>query len=179
VDVFDAVLVSKAQPDLLVSSRTIFSSSTNPVKALGPPSTAAVYSPFSFKQTIEFILCLPINFIPFVGVPIFLIITGRRAGPLQHHRYFKLRGLTKKERNQEVRARRWAYTWFGTMALMLQLIPVLSMFFLLTTAAGSALWVADIENEKRKRATEVDQQVGGLQRDEEFPPDYTDTDEPV
>ncbi len=38
---------------------------------------------------------------------------------------------------------------FGTMALLLQLVPVLSMFFLLTTAAGSALWVADMEDRSR------------------------------
>lgn len=42
-----------------------------------------------------------------------------------------------------------ATTSFGTVSLVLQLVPVLSMFFLMSTAAGSALWVADIE---RKRA---------------------------
>ena len=35
------------------------------------------------------------------------------------------------------------------MALLLQLMPILSMFFLLTTAAGSALWVAKLEEQKR------------------------------
>lgn len=34
---------------------------------------------------------------------------------------------------------------FGTVALMLQLIPVFSMLFLLTTAAGSALWAIRLE----------------------------------
>jgi hypothetical protein len=31
----------------------------------------------------------------------------------------------------------------------LQLVPVLSMFFLLTTACGSALWVVKLEEQKR------------------------------
>ena len=34
---------------------------------------------------------------------------------------------------------------FGTSALMLQLVPVLSMFFLLTTTVGSALMVVHME----------------------------------
>lgn len=42
---------------------------------------------------------------------------------------------------------------FGTVALVLQLIPVLSMFFLLTTAAGAALWAADLaKQEEEERA---------------------------
>lgn len=38
---------------------------------------------------------------------------------------------------------------FGTTALLLQLIPVLSMLFLLTTAAGSALWAVKLEEQRR------------------------------
>ena len=37
---------------------------------------------------------------------------------------------------------------FGTVALLLQLIPILSMCFLMTTAAGSALWASDLENRR-------------------------------
>lgn len=75
-----------------------------------------MYGPFSFRQIAEFVLFLPLNFIPFVGVPLFLVLTGRRAGPLQHWRYFKLRGLGRKERNKEVESRRWGYTWYVTLA---------------------------------------------------------------
>jgi hypothetical protein len=35
------------------------------------------------------------------------------------------------------------------MALLLQLVPVFSMFFLLTSACGSALWVAKLEEQKQ------------------------------
>lgn len=38
---------------------------------------------------------------------------------------------------------------FGTIALILQLIPPLSMFFLMTTAAGAALWAVDLERKRR------------------------------
>lgn len=41
-----------------------------------------------------------------------------------------------------------ATTRFGTIALVLQLVPGLSMFFLLSTAAGSALWARDMERRR-------------------------------
>lgn len=37
---------------------------------------------------------------------------------------------------------------FGTVALLLQLVPILSMFFLMSTAVGSALWAVDIEKKR-------------------------------
>lgn len=153
VDVFDAVLINEGYTDLVASSRILDSDGKDPVKQLGKPTMSAIYSPFSFRQIAEFIVFLPLNLIPVAGTPMFLFLTGYRAGPLQHWRYFKLLGMTKKERNAFIKQRRLRYTWFGTVALLLQLVPVLSMLFLLTTAAGSALWVADLE--RRRRALEA------------------------
>lgn len=157
---------------LVSSHRAINNDGANPVKKLGKRPRSAEYSPFSFRQIFEFILFLPLNFIPVVGTPLFLILTGYRAGPLHHWRYFKLHELTRKERNAEIQSRRWKYTWygtrqlimiirahsphhrannacrFGTTALLLQLVPVAQMFFLLTTATGSALWAAKLEQQR-------------------------------
>ncbi|KAL9105049.1 MAG: hypothetical protein Q9163_000062 [Psora crenata] len=159
VDVFDAVLINEGNVDLVATSRLIYSDGSNPVKQLGKPKTSAVYSPFSLRQIVEFIIFLPLNLVPVAGTPIFLILTGYRAGPLHHWRYFKLLGLKKVERRLFVRQRRLKYTWFGTVALLLQLVPILSMFFLLTTAAGSALWVARLEKMRKRHdnATQNDQ----------------------
>jgi uncharacterized protein involved in cysteine biosynthesis len=151
VDIFDCVLINEDLQDLVGQARILHTDADNPAKMLGKPTKSAVYSPFSLRQIIEFIIFLPFNFIPFVGVPIFLIVTGYRAGPFHHWRYFKLLGLSKKERKQYIQRRKMKYTWFGTIALMLQLVPVLSMFFLLTSAAGSALWVAKMEKARRER----------------------------
>ncbi|KAF1983566.1 hypothetical protein K402DRAFT_396569 [Aulographum hederae CBS 113979] len=173
VDVFDAVMVEKGHADLVANSRPVAAATLlsaeeedgqippqptpqtglpgpNPVKRLGRPTRKSVYAPFSLRQILEFIILLPLNLVPVAGVPLFLILTGWRGGPLQHWRYFELRGLGRKERNREVRGRRWRYTWFGTTALLLQLVPVLSMVFLITTAAGSALWAAKLEEERRE-----------------------------
>ncbi|KFY28824.1 hypothetical protein V491_00262, partial [Pseudogymnoascus sp. VKM F-3775] len=66
---------------------------------------------------------------------------------------------------------------FGTIALLLQLVPVLSMFFLLTSAAGSALWAADLEDERQRRLLAAESVVGGAEVNDEFPPEYTDTED--
>ncbi|TAQ85372.1 hypothetical protein B7494_g6305 [Chlorociboria aeruginascens] len=167
VNVFDATLIKEGQIDLVSPARILHHDAPDEVKMLGKPTSTAVYSPFSFRQILEFILFLPLNLIPILGTPAFLILTGARAGPLHHWRYFKLKGLARKERNAEIRTRRWKYTWFGTIALLLQLVPILSMFFLLTTAAGSALWVVKLEEQKKliEEAPVID---------EENPPAYTD-----
>lgn len=151
VDVFDAVLVEEGHGDLVAQARVIHNEASNSLKMLGKPNVSSVYSPFSLRQIIEFIIFLPFNLVPWVGVPIFLLITGYRAGPLQHWRYFKLLGLDKKERQLFIKRRQLKYTWFGTIALLLQLVPGLSMFFLLTTATGSALWVARLEDARKSR----------------------------
>jgi len=148
VDVFDAVLINEGCKDLVATSRILDQDGPNPVKQLGEPTMSAIYSPFSLRQILEFIMFLPLNLIPIAGTPMFLVITGYRAGPFHHWRYFKLLDFTKKERNAFVKKRQLKYTWFGTTALLLQLVPVLSMLFLLTTAAGSALWVAKLEGSR-------------------------------
>jgi uncharacterized protein involved in cysteine biosynthesis len=154
VDVFDAVLVNEGLEDLVGQARILDPEAENAVKMLGKPTKSAVYSPFSFRQIIEFIVFLPINLIPVAGVPFFLVLTGYRGGPLHHWRYFKLLDFSKKERQQYVKSKQTSYTGFGMVALALQLVPVLSMFFLLTTAAGSALWVVKLEGARRAAQAE-------------------------
>jgi uncharacterized protein involved in cysteine biosynthesis len=154
VDVFDAIFINEGLGDLVGPARTIHPDAQNSVKALGKPTISAIYAPFSLRQILEFVVLLPLNLIPIIGVPIFLVLTGYRAGPFQHWRYFKLLGLSKKERREYIKKRQMKYTWFGTVHLLLQLVPVLSMLFLLTTAAGSALWAVKMEKARRSREAE-------------------------
>jgi uncharacterized protein involved in cysteine biosynthesis len=144
------VLIKHGFVDLVATRRSINPDGQTPLAQLGKPTKSAAYSPFSFRLTIEFALLLPLTFIPVFGTPLFLIILGRRSGPFHHFRYLKLAGLHKKEREIWAKKRQWRYTWFGIVALALQFVPVLSMFFLLSTATGAAIWAAHIEKEKRK-----------------------------
>lgn len=148
------------------------------MKMLGKPTTSAIYTPWSIIQIIELIVFLPLNLIPFVGTPAFIIITGTRLGKLSHYRWFQLRGLTKQEKKKEVQRYNWEYVWFGTVAMILELIPVFSFFFLLTSSTGAALWVARLEEERRARLAD-DVSVSGTQpvpseSESEPPPEYTD-----
>jgi hypothetical protein len=112
VDIFDAVLIHSGYEDLVRQHRTVSEDALNdPVRRLGRPTRASVYAPFSLRQIAEFIVLLPINFVPYVGVPLFLLLTGYRAGPLQHWRYFNLLGYDRKQRNAAISRRRWEYTW--------------------------------------------------------------------
>lgn len=108
----EATLIREGLVDFVSPSRILFHDAPNAVKMLGKPTSAAVYSPFSFRQIAEFVLFLPLNLIPVVGTPFFLVLTGARAGPFHHWRYFKLLGLTKKERKEAIRRRGWKYTWY-------------------------------------------------------------------
>ncbi|ORY13305.1 hypothetical protein BCR34DRAFT_511419 [Clohesyomyces aquaticus] len=156
VDIFDAVLVHKGYEDLVKQYRPVSEDSlNNPVLRLGKPTKSSVYGPFSLRQIVEFVVLLPLSFVPYVGIPLFLLLTGYRAGPLQHWRYFKLRDFDRKQRNAFAKTRRWQYTWYGAIYLALQLIPVLSMFFLMTAAASSALWAADLETQRRRQEASV------------------------
>ena len=112
VDIFDAVMIYKGYEDLVRHHRPVTEDALNdPVRRLGKPTTSSVYAPFSFRQIAEFIVLLPLNFLPYVGVPIFLLLTGYRAGPFQHWRYFQLLNYSRKQRNAAVSSRRWQYTW--------------------------------------------------------------------
>ncbi|KAJ7447152.1 hypothetical protein B0H11DRAFT_2083511 [Mycena galericulata] len=155
VKIFDAVLIHEGFSDIVSRRRVILADGADPVKQLGRPTKSAEYSPFSLRLTLEFILFLPLTFIPIGGGPLYCLVLARRAGPYQHWRYFKLLGLNAKQRATFIKKRQWKYTWFGMVALLLQLIPVFSMLFLLTTAAGAALWAADLSRKK------VREQEGG------------------
>lgn len=149
-----ATLIDHDLVGLVAPHRLLFPDAPNSVKMLGKPTSRAEYTPWSFVQIFELVVCLPLTFIPIVGAPAYIIITGTRLGKLSHHRWFKLRGLSRRERKEEAKKYSWDYVWFGTMAMILELIPLLSFFFLLTTTAGCGLWVSKLENKARGRPNE-------------------------
>ena len=120
----------------------------DPLTRLGRPTRKAQYAPFSFRQIVELVLLLPVTFVPVAGIPLFLLGTGYRAGQLLGWRYYQLRSFSKKERQAWIKPRRWSYCWFGLVAMILQFVPPFSMLFLITTAAGSALFAAKLEKQR-------------------------------
>lgn len=173
VDIFDAVLVSKGHSELVRAHRTVDEGEADALASLGPREKGAIFAPFSLRQIIEFVILLPLNFIPYTGVPLFLFLTGYRAGPLLQWRYFKLKNFDKRTRKNFIasKSRHWQYTWFATCHLVLQLVPVASLLFLLTTAAGSALWTADMES---RETNSVPTNHGYNDEEPDDPPPYSD-----
>ena len=166
-----ATLINYGFIDLIAPHRLLFLDAPDSVKKLGKPTTPAAYQPWSITQMVELIVFLPLNLIPVVGVPTFIMITGTRLGKLSQYRWYKLRGLDRQERKREIRTRTWDYVWFGTVAMILELIPILSLFFLLTTTAGSAMWAARLEEERRGgpdavRPATSDEEAGGQYADD-------------
>ncbi|KAM3448237.1 hypothetical protein MY3296_007976 [Beauveria thailandica] len=147
VDVFDV--------NLIAPHRVLYPDAPNAVRMLGKPTSPAIYTPWSIIQILELIVFLPLNFIPYVGTPMFIMITGTRLGKLAHYRWFQLRGLSKAEQKKELKCLGWENVWFGSVAMILELTPILSFFFLLTSSTGAALWTARMEHEARQRDLEA------------------------
>lgn len=167
-----ATLIKLSYKDLVAPQRILFVDAPTAVRMLGKPTSPAIYTPWSIIQILELIVFLPLNLVPFVGTPAFIIITGTRLGKLAHYRWFQIKGYSKVEQKKALRDRAWEYIWFGTVAMILELIPILSLFFLLTTTSGAAMWAARIEDEDRRPADN-----GAVRRedtDSSAPPPYTD-----
>ena len=97
-------------PEPEPTTPTQATSRRTPLTRLGPPRERAIYAPFNLRQLFELFLVLPLNLIPVIGVPLFILITGYRAGPLLMWRYFTLRAFSKEEREAFVKKRRLAFT---------------------------------------------------------------------
>ena len=147
-----ATLIKLSLIELISPHRILFRDAPTAIKMLGKPTSSAIYTPWSIIQIAELIIFLPLNLIPYVGTPAFIIITGTRLGRLCHYRWFQLRGLTKAEAKREAKRLAWEDVWFGTVAMIFELIPLLSFFFLLTTSAGAAIWTAEMEKEAQQTA---------------------------
>ncbi|KAL9102037.1 MAG: hypothetical protein Q9163_002770 [Psora crenata] len=144
VDTFDGVLLSKGTTDLVSGGRHV-QDGGDPIAKLGKlvKDPFAKYTP---SAIIRYLMYLPLNFIPVVGTVMFVVLQGQRTGPAAHTRYFELKQWNKSQREKHVEAYRGAYTSFGLAAVLLEFIPVASIFFAFTNTVGGALWAADMEN---------------------------------
>ncbi|KAI1212820.1 uncharacterized protein F4807DRAFT_414695 [Annulohypoxylon truncatum] len=143
LDTFDGTLVSRNATGIVREGRQL-KSGNDPISRLGK----ILKSPFSKltpKAFIRYVMYLPLNFIPVVGTIIFIFLQGRSRGNTIHDRYFQLKGWSSPQQQDWIKRHAGPYTTFGTIATLLEMIPVLSMFFAFTNAAGAALWAADIE----------------------------------
>lgn len=144
VDTFDGVLVARNETTILSEARQL-NSEGDPIAKLGK-LVMSPFEKFTPKALIRYVMYLPLNFIPVVGTIIFVLIQGRTRGNSIHTRYFQLKKWSNSQRKAWLMENTAPYTAFGTVATLLELIPVVSILFSFTNTVGAALWAADIES---------------------------------
>jgi hypothetical protein len=111
------------------------------------------FSQFSPTAIFRYLLYLPLNMIPIVGTALFILLQARRYGPNAHARYYQLKGWNTKEKEEWIEKRQAAYTAFGAPAVLLEMIPLVGIFFSFTNSVGAALWASDLEDAMPKPKT--------------------------
>lgn len=150
LDTFDGTLVARNATEIVSEGRQL-KSGNDPIGRLGK-IVKGPFKKFTPKALIRYIMYLPLNFIPVVGTVIFILLQGRTRGHFVHDRYFQLKGWSSYQQEDWLARHTGPYTTFGTIATLLEMIPLLSMFFAFTNTVGAALWAADIE-QKNTRMT--------------------------
>lgn len=116
------------------------------------------FAKFTPKAIIRYFMYLPLNFIPVVGTVLFILLQGKRYGPQAHSRYFQLKSMSKGRKEEWIEKRQGAYTSFGIIAVLLEMVPIAGIFFAFTNTTGAALWAADLEK-KEGTAPELREQA--------------------
>ena len=142
-DTFDGTLVTRGTTNLVSGGRQIKPGS-DPIAKLGK-LVQRPFAKFTPSAIVRYFMYLPLNFIPVVGTIMFVVLQGKRTGPVAHTRYFQLKEWNKSQREKHVEEYRPAYTGFGIAATVLEMVPVASIFFAFTNTVGAALWAADFE----------------------------------
>ncbi|RJE19439.1 hypothetical protein PHISCL_08228 [Aspergillus sclerotialis] len=145
IDTFDGTLIEKGCESVVSQGRQIKPGEANPMERLGNVAIRP-FEEFNLqKALLRSLLCLPLNLIPVVGTPAYVILQGDRVGPVAHARYFQLKGWDFKKREEWVGRLRAAYLSFGVTSFVLEMVPFVSLVFTFTNTVGAALWAADLE----------------------------------
>lgn len=119
---------------------------------LKTPYFAAVRLP---RFILREILLILVGLVPGYGPILALCLRAPKKGMRCHKRYFELKGWNKQQSREYFQNNRGKYGGFGTVALVLEMVPYLTIFFMFTNTVGIALW--SVELEKNEETTE---QVG-------------------
>ncbi|KAK3336834.1 hypothetical protein B0T19DRAFT_437549 [Cercophora scortea] len=143
LDTFDGTLVSRNATGILSEGRQLKSSGDS-IQRLGKVLKSP-FSRFSPKALVRYVMYLPLNFIPVVGTVAFILLNGRARGNSVHDRYFQLKRWSNAQKSNWLQEHKGPYAAFGTVATLLEMIPIASILFSFTNTVGAALWAADIE----------------------------------
>jgi uncharacterized protein involved in cysteine biosynthesis len=94
---------------------------------------------------LTMLMALPLNLIPIIGSYMFLVCCAYFASWGAHLHYFDIKGLTWSESKSYIQQNWSNYFQFGSIAGMLEAIPLIGLFFMMTNVIGGALWAIDLE----------------------------------
>lgn len=95
-------------------------------------------------QIVLLIVTLPFNAIPIAGTFLFCLLNGIFLGWERQLRYhLEIKKWKFKESWENLKSDWHKYAEFGTIAMFLQLIPIVNFVFLFTNVLGAALWSVD------------------------------------
>ncbi|GEQ72362.1 hypothetical protein JCM33374_g6049 [Metschnikowia sp. JCM 33374] len=134
--IFEKVLEREGAKDLLLRYR-FMRSRFSPQK---PIDLRLRYQTLPFLERELFYFLLGI--IPLIGPLIVLFFKAPVKGYKTHKRYYKLMVWEYVDINRFYREYRRDYAAFGVVALLLEMIPGLTILFMFTSNIGMALWTA-------------------------------------
>lgn len=143
LDTFDGTLVARNSAGVVAQGREL-NSRGDAIQRLGK-ALKTPFKRFSINELIRYVMYLPLNFIPVIGTAAFILLRGRSRGNMVHDRYFQLKGWPASRKSKWLKDHTGPYTAFGTVATLLEMIPIVSVVFSFTNTVGAALWAADIE----------------------------------
>ncbi|EHK23974.1 uncharacterized protein TRIVIDRAFT_212730 [Trichoderma virens Gv29-8] len=153
MDTFDGTMVSRNATAVVQQGREVRPGS-DPMKKLGKVFKKR-FEKMSLTSMVRYFMYLPLNFIPVVGTITFIFLHGKHRGRIVHSRYFQLKNWSESQRTQWLNTHTGAYASFGVVATLLEMIPVVSIFFSYTNTVGAALWAADIEMQNNAMVKET------------------------
>ncbi|EHK44399.1 hypothetical protein TRIATDRAFT_300629 [Trichoderma atroviride IMI 206040] len=153
MDTFDGTMVARNATAVVQQGREVHAGS-DPMKKLGKVFKKR-FEKLSLTEMIRYVMYLPLNFIPLVGTAAFIFLHGKHRGNIVHSRYFQLKNWSDLQRKQWIDTHSGAYASFGVVATLLEMIPVVSVFFSYTNTVGAALWAADIESQNNPMVKET------------------------
>ncbi|KAH6605596.1 hypothetical protein Trco_004749 [Trichoderma cornu-damae] len=156
-DTFDGTLVARNAVAVVQQGREVRPGS-DPMQKLGKVFKKR-FEKMSLTSMVRHVMYLPLNFIPVVGTISFVFLHGgwgkNVVVVLTDVKYFQLKGWSDSQRKQWVDNHSGAYASFGVVAALLEMIPVVSVFFSYTNTVGAALWAADIESQHNAMVKET------------------------
>lgn len=143
--VFDAVLSREGQADMVLQMK-IRRKTAKTLKAEKAKAVALFFVDKLPRIILHEILILLVGMIPVIGPCLVVLIRAPCKGRSLHSRYFKLKGWNKQQIKKFDIENRGGYTGIGAAALLLELIPFLTILTMFTNTVGAALWTIQLED---------------------------------